>query len=149
MPRARRQLDALSAAWLPISLRASLPRRGPGAASRAVAAPCVAQGPAHAGSQVAPALGAAFRAASAGMASRFCLGMDRLRAFGRSSPAAPPRPRSTLRAPPALPPATFAHPSHPAHPTHRSRTLSPRRTDFGVDCGSILGTAQGCVLVIA
>ena len=147
--RARRLLGVLWAAPLAISRRASLPKRGPGAASRAVAAPRVAPGPAHAGSQVAPALGAAFRAASARMASRFCLGMDRLRAFGRFSPAAPPRPRSSLSAPPALPPASCAHPSHPAHPSHRSHTLSPRRTDFGADCGSILGTAQGCVCVIA
>ena len=50
MPRARRLLDALLAAQLPISRRASLPRRGPGAASRADAAPRDAPGPAHAGS---------------------------------------------------------------------------------------------------
>ena len=50
MPRAMRLLNALSAAWLPISRRASLPRRGPGAASRADATPRDALGHAHAGS---------------------------------------------------------------------------------------------------
>ena len=42
---------------LAISRRASLPRRRWGAASRAVATPRVAPGPAHAGSRVAPAHG--------------------------------------------------------------------------------------------
>jgi len=50
MPRARRLLDVLSVAWLPIARRASLPRRGPGAASRADAAARDAPGPAPAGS---------------------------------------------------------------------------------------------------
>ena len=81
--------------------------------------------PAHAGSQVALVHRDAFRAASAGMASRLCLRTDRLRAFGRSSPAAPPHPRSTLSAPPARLPASCVHPSHRPHPTHRSRTRWP------------------------
>ena len=125
MPRARRLLGVLWVARLAISRRAPLPRRRLGAAPSAVATPRVTPGPAHAGSRVAPAHGDAFRAASAGMASRLCLRTDRLRAFGRSSPAAPPHPRSTLSAPPARLPASCVHPSHRPHPTHRSRTRSP------------------------
>ena len=125
MPRARRLLGVPWAARLAISRRAPLPRRRWGAASSAVATPRVAPGPAHAGSQVAPAYVDAFRAASAGMASRLCLGTDRLRAFGRSSPAAPRRPRSTVSAAPAPPPEPCVHLSHPSHPTQRSRTRSP------------------------
>jgi len=125
MLHARGLLGVLWAAWLAISHRASLPRRRWGAASRAVATPLVAPGPAHAGSQVAPAQVDAFRAARAGMASRLCLRTDRLRAFGRSSPTAPRHPRSTLSAPPGHSPASCVHPSHRPHPTHRSRTRSP------------------------
>ena len=117
----------LCAARLAISHRASLPRRRLGAAPRAVATPRVAPGPAHAGSQVAPAQGDAFRAASAGMALRLCLQTDRPRAFGRSSPTAPRHPRSTLSAPPGQLPVSCVHPSHPSSPTHRSFTRLPPR----------------------
>ena len=131
MPRARGLLGVLWAARLAISHRASLPRRRLGAAPRAVATPRVAPGPAHAGSQVAPAQGDAFRAASAGMALRLCLQTDRPRAFGRSSPTAPRHPRSTLSAPPGHLPVSCVHPSHPSNPTHRSRTrLPPTHTVF-------------------
>ena len=68
MLHARGLLGVLWAAWLAISHRASLPRRRWGAASRAVATPLVAPGPAHAGSQVAPAQVDALKAANAGMA---------------------------------------------------------------------------------
>ena len=61
------------------------------------------------------------------MGPRIRLGTDRPGALSRSSPAAPPRPRSTLSAPPALPPASYTHPSHPVHPAHRSRSRSPPR----------------------
>ena len=128
MPRARGLLGVLWAARLAISHRASLPRRRLGAAPRAVATPRVAPGPAHAGSQVAPAQGDAFRAASAGMALRLCLQTDRPRAFGRSSPTAPRHPRSTLSAPPGRLPVSCVHPSPPSNPTHRSRTRLPPRT---------------------
>ena len=97
MPRARGLLGVLWAARLAISHRASLPRRRLGAASRAVATPRVAPGPAHAGSQVAPAQGDAFRAASAGVASRLCLQTDRPGAFGRSSPTAPRHPPAAMK----------------------------------------------------
>ena len=127
MPRARGLLGVLWAARLAISNRASLPRRRLGAAPRAVATPHVAPGPAHAGSQVAPAQGDAFRAASAGMALRLCLQTDRPRAFGRSSPTAPRHPRSTLSAPPGQLPVSCVHPSHPSSPTHRSFTRLPPR----------------------
>ena len=125
MPHARGLLGVLWAARLAISHRASLPRRRWGAASRAVATPRVAPGPAHAGSQVAPAQVDALKAANAGMALRLCLRTDRLRAFGRSLPTAPRHPRSTLSAPPGHSPASCVHPSHRPHPTHRSRTRSP------------------------
>ena len=69
-------------------------------------------------SQVAPAQGDAFRAASAGMALRLCLQTDRPRAFGRSSPTAPRHPRSTLSAPPGHLPVSCVHPSHLSNPTH-------------------------------
>ena len=59
------------------------------------------------------------------MALRLCLEADRLRAFGRSSPAPPAHTRSTLSAAPAPPPEPCVHPSHPSHPTQRSRTRSP------------------------
>ena len=127
IPRARPLLGVRWAAPAAIARRASLPRRGPRAASSAVATPRVAPGPAHAGSQVAPAYGDAFRAANAGMGPRIRLGTDRPGALGRSSPAAPPRPRSTLSAPPPLPPASYTHPSHPIHPVHRSRSPYPPR----------------------
>ena len=97
MPRARGLLGVLWAARLAISHRASLPRRRLGAASRAVATPRVAPGPVHAGSQVAPAQGDAFRAASAGVASRLCLQTDRPGAFGRSSPTAPRHPPAAMK----------------------------------------------------
>ena len=126
MLRARRLLGVLWAARLAISRRASLPRRRWGAASRAVATPRVAPGPAHAGTLVGPAHGDAFRAASAGMALRLCLQTDRPRAFGRSSPTAPRHPRSTLSAPPGHLPVSCVHPSHPSNPTHRSRAPACR-----------------------
>ena len=97
MPRARGLLGVLWAARLAISHRASLPRRRLGAASRAVATTRVAPGPAHAGTKVAPALGDAFRAASAGMALRLYLQTDRPGAFGRSSPTAPRHPPAAMK----------------------------------------------------
>ena len=51
-----------------------------GSRSSAVATPRVAPGPAHAGSQVAPAHGAAFRAAPAVRTPRLCLEKGRLKA---------------------------------------------------------------------
>ena len=89
IPRARRPLGVLGAAPPAISHRASLPRRGPRAASSAVATPRVAPGPAHAGSQVAPAYGDAFRAANAGMGPRIRLGMGRAEAVARGARVAP------------------------------------------------------------
>jgi hypothetical protein len=118
MPHARGLLGVLWAARLAISHRASLPRRRWGAASRAVATPRVAPGPAHAGSQVAPAQVDALKAANAGMALRLCLRTDRLRAFGRSSPTAPRHPRSTLSAPPGHSPASCVHTRSPPSATH-------------------------------
>ena len=50
MPRARRLLGVLQAARLATFRRASLSRRARGAASSVNATPCVAPGPAHAGS---------------------------------------------------------------------------------------------------
>ena len=80
---------AVRAAPPSIARRASLPRRGPGAASSAVATPRVAPGPAHAGSQVAPAYGDAFRAANVGMGPRIRLGTGRAGAVARGAQVAP------------------------------------------------------------
>ena len=88
MLRARRLLGVLWAARLAISRRASLPRRRWGAASRAVATPRVAPGPAHAGSRAAPAHGAAVRAVPAVRAPRLCLETGRLKAASRPRKAA-------------------------------------------------------------
>ena len=78
--RARRLPGVLWAALEATSRRALLSRRARGAASSAVATPRVAPGPAHAGSQVAPAHGAAFRAAPAVRTPRLCLEKGRLKA---------------------------------------------------------------------
>ena len=59
------------------------------AASSAVATPRVAPGPAHAGSQVAPAYGDAFRAANVGMGPRIRLGTGRAGAVARGAQVAP------------------------------------------------------------
>ena len=56
------------------------PEASVGAASRAVATPRVAPGPAHAGSRAAPAHGAAVRAVPAVRAPRLCLETGRLKA---------------------------------------------------------------------
>ena len=80
MPRARRLLGVLQAARLATFRRASLSRRARRAASSVNATPCVAPGPAHAGSQVAPAHGPAFRAAPAVRTPRLCLEKGRLKA---------------------------------------------------------------------
>ena len=64
------------------------PEASVGAASRAVATPRVAPGPAHAGSRAAPAHGAAVRAVPAIRASRLCLETGRLKAASRPRKAA-------------------------------------------------------------
>ena len=64
------------------------PEASVGAASRAVATPRVAPGPAHAGSRAAPAHGAAVRAVPAVRASRLCLETGRLKAASRPRKAA-------------------------------------------------------------
>ena len=89
IPRARPLLGVRWAAPAAIARRASLPRRGPGAASSAVATPRVAPGPAHAGSQVAPAYGDVFRAANAGMGPRIRLGTGRAGAVARGAQVVP------------------------------------------------------------
>ena len=89
MPRARWPLGVLGAGPPAISRRESLPRRVLGAASSAVATPRVAPGPAHAGSQVAPAYGDAFRAAIAGMGPRIRLGTGRAGAVARGAQVVP------------------------------------------------------------
>ena len=89
IPRARPLLGVRWAAPAAIARRASLPRRGPRAASSAVATPRVAPGPAHAGSQVAPAYGDAFRAANAGMGPRIRLGTGRAGAVARGAQVVP------------------------------------------------------------
>ena len=89
IPLARPPLGVRWAAPPAIARRASLPRRGPGAASSAVATPRVAPGPAHAGSQVAPAYGDAFRAANVGMGPRIRLGTGRAGAVARGAQVAP------------------------------------------------------------
>ena len=89
IPRARRPLGVLGAAPPAIARRASLPRRVRDVASSAVATPRVAPGPAHAGSQVAPAYGDAFRAANVGMGPRIRLGTGRAGAVARGAQVAP------------------------------------------------------------
>ena len=64
------------------------PEASVGAASRAVATPRVAPGPAHAGSRAAPAHGAAVRAVPAVRAPRLCLETGRLKAASRPRKAA-------------------------------------------------------------
>ena len=88
MPRARRLLGVLQAARLATFRRASLSRRARGAASSANATPCVAPGPAHAGSQVAPAHGDAFRAVPTVRTPRLCLEKGRPKAASRPRKAA-------------------------------------------------------------
>ena len=67
------------------------PEASVGAASRAVATPRVAPGPAHAGSRAATAHGAAFRAVPAVRASRLCLETGRPKAASR-----PRKPQGTF-----------------------------------------------------